>query len=113
MLLDSSSYHATASRRGTEDWRFRFARGKRLSIPLTKHTLDIISQPGVTVRSFTLTRNRLGLCITRDVAPVECTSTVGVDRNLRNLTVGNDKETRHYDLSETVRIASTTMRIVA
>ena len=88
-------------------------RGKRLNIPLTKHTLDIISQPGVTVRSFTLTRNRLGLCITRDVAPVECTSTVGVDRNLRNLTVGNDKETRHYDLSETVRIASTTMRIVA
>jgi len=55
----------------------------------------------------------LSLCITRDVAPVECTSTVGVDRNLRNLTVGNDKETRHYDLSETVRIASTTMRIVA
>jgi len=44
---------------------------------------------------------------------VECTSTVGVDRNLRNLTVGNDEETRRYDLSETVRIASTTMRIVA
>jgi len=36
-----------------------------------------------------------------------------VDRNLRNLTVGNDQETRHHDLSETVRIASTTMRIVA
>src|SRR5881397_3933485 len=28
------------------------ARGKRLSIPLTKHTLDLISQPGVKVRSF-------------------------------------------------------------
>ena len=26
-------------------------RGKRLSIPLTKHTLKVISQPGVTVRS--------------------------------------------------------------
>jgi putative transposase len=38
---------------------------------------------------------------------------VGVDRNLRNLTVGNDQETRYYDLSETVHIASTTMRIVA
>src|SRR5437867_13294525 len=113
MLLDSSSYHATASRRGTEDWRFRFARGKRLSIPLTKHTLDVISQPGVTVRSFTLTRNRLSLCIALDVAKLECTSTVGVDRNLRNLTVGNEEETRHYDLSKTVRIASTTMRIVA
>src|SRR2546425_95196 len=89
------------------------SRGKRLSIPLTKHTLSVISQPGVKTRSFTLTRNRLSLCIARDVAIVECTSTVGVDRNLRNLTVGNSQETRHYDLSKTVRIASTTMRIVA
>jgi len=74
------------------------ARGKRLSIPLTRHTLDLISQPGVEVRSFTLTQNRLCLCIAREAAGIECASTVGVDRNLRNLTVGNDKETRHYDL---------------
>jgi len=89
------------------------ARGKRLSIPLTRHTLDVISQPGVEVRSFTLTLNRLCLSIAHDVAIIECTSTVGVDRNLRNLTVGNDEETCRYDLSETVRVASTTLRIVA
>jgi putative transposase len=88
------------------------SRGKRLSLSLTKHTSDVISQPGVKVRSFTLTQNRLSLCITRDVAPVECASTVGVDRNLRNLTVGNDEETVRYDLSETVRIAKTTVHIV-
>jgi len=35
------------------------SRGKRLSIPLTKHTLDLISQPGVEVRSFTLNRRNL------------------------------------------------------
>jgi hypothetical protein len=39
------------------------ARGKRLRLPLTKHSLGIISQPGVQVRSFTLTRNRLCLSI--------------------------------------------------
>jgi putative transposase len=89
------------------------ARGKRLSIPLTNHTINVISQPGVEVRSFTLTRNRLSLSIAREAPRIECASTVGVDRNLRNLTVGNDQETRHYDLSETTRIASTTMRIVA
>src|SRR5437867_9038094 len=38
-------------------------RGKRLSIPMTKHTINIISQPGVKVRSFTLTSNRLCLSI--------------------------------------------------
>src|SRR5438093_10257000 len=105
-----SCYSLKTKKRRTRD---SSRRGKRLSIPLTKLTINVISRPGVEVRSFTLTLNRLSLCIALDVAPVECTSTMGVDRNLRNLTVGNDEETRHYDLSETVRIASTTMRIVA
>jgi putative transposase len=43
----------------------------------------------------------------------ECTSTVGVDRNLRNLTVGNESQIHYYDLSKTVKIAKTTIRIVA
>ncbi|TMI47773.1 hypothetical protein E6H20_10410 [Candidatus Bathyarchaeota archaeon] len=93
--------------------RFPVSRGRRFSIPLTKHVLEIISQPGVKVRSFTLTRSKLSLCITRDTPMIEWASTVGVDRNLRNLTVGNDDQTRHYDLSKCVRIAKTTVRIVA
>src|SRR5207245_1858413 len=32
------------------------SRGRRFSIPLTKHTLEVISQRGVEVRSFTLTQ---------------------------------------------------------
>src|SRR5437667_9983137 len=88
------------------------ARGKRLNIPLTKHTLSVISRPGVKTRSFTLTRNRLSLCIACDVAIVDCTSTVGVDRNPRNLTVGNSQEPRHHDLSKTDRIGSTRTRKV-
>ena len=89
------------------------ARGSRFNIPLTKHTRDVISQPGVTVRSFTLTRNSLSLCIARDTPRIECVSTVGVDRNLRNLTVGNEQQTFQYDLSKTVQIARTTTRIIA
>jgi len=89
------------------------ARGKRLNIPLTRHTLDLISQPGVEVRSFTLTQDRLSLCIARETPMIECASTVGVDRNLRNLTVGNDQETSRYDLSKCVRIANSTVRIVS
>src|SRR2546427_9353340 len=100
-------------KRNNEGLEIPVSRGKRLSIPLTKHTLDVISQPGVKVRSFTLSRNKLNLCISRDVVLVECASTVGVDRNLRNLTVGNDQEVRHYDLSEAVRISKTTVRIIA
>jgi putative transposase len=105
-----SCYRFRATNDGLE---IPVTRGKRLSIPLTKRTLDVISQPGVKIRSFTLTRNRLCLCIAQEAAPVDCVSTVGVDRNLRNLTVGNDEETQHYRLSETVRIARTTVRIIA
>src|SRR6267378_622449 len=93
--------------------RIPVSRGRRFSIPLTKHVLEVISQPGVKVRSFTLTRNRLSLCIARHTPMIECVSTVGVDRNLRNLTVGNESQTQHYDLSKSVRIANTTVRIVA
>jgi len=89
------------------------SRGERLSLPLTNRTLGVISQLGVEVRSFALTRNKLCLSIARDAPHLECTSTVGVDRNLRNLTVGNESQIRYYDLSETVRIAKTTARIVA
>jgi putative transposase len=89
------------------------SRGKRFSIPVTRHTLEVTSQPGVKVRSFTLTTTRLSLCIAFDVPRIECTSTVGVDRNLRNLTVGNHDQTHRYDLSESVRITSTTTRIIA
>jgi putative transposase len=89
------------------------SRVKRFSILLTKHVLNVVSQPGVKVRSFILTRSRLSLCTARDPPRVECASTAGVDRNLRNLTVGNDQETSQYDLSKCVRIASTTVRIVA
>jgi putative transposase len=89
------------------------SRGKRLSLPLTRHTLDVISQPGVEVRSFTLTMNKLCLSIARDAPRIDCVSTVGIDRNLRNLTVGNENQIRYCDLSKTVKIAKTTIRIVA
>ena len=56
------------------------SRGKRLRLPLNEHTLAVISQPGVEVRSFTLTRNRLSLAIAREAPRIECASTVGVDR---------------------------------
>jgi putative transposase len=64
------------------------------------------------VHSFTLTRTRLSLSIAREAPVIECVSMVGVDRNLRNLTVGNEDLICHYDLSESVRIAKTTVRIV-
>jgi putative transposase len=81
-------------------------------VPLTRHTVSILSDPALTVRSFALTPTSLSICVSKEISEVECTEAIGVDRNLRNLTVGNDNRVVQYDLSDTVKIAQTTVGVV-
>jgi putative transposase len=62
-------------------------------IPLNSHTLQILSGLTMRINSFTLTSTSLSLCLSReiDVEPRGLAGTVGIDRNLRNLTVGMRK----------------------
>jgi putative transposase len=98
-----------------EDGNLRIPLGEKKFefIPLTPHLIQILSDPVLNVRSFTLNETVLSLCISKEVAEVECSGTVGVDRNLRNLTVGNQDRVTQYDLSDAVRIADTTRRIIS
>ncbi|WP_241760271.1 RNA-guided endonuclease InsQ/TnpB family protein [Thermoplasma volcanium] len=72
------------------------------SIPLNAYVRDATSM--VKVHSFALSAYTLSLTIGRDVDAIECTTTVGVDRNLRNITVGNEFHHEIYDLSNIVEI---------
>ncbi len=81
-------------------------------ISLTTHTLQVLSEADLRIRSFTLTEESLSLCIANQVPKVECEGTIGVDRNLTNLTVGNEHHVFQHSLSKTVRIAETTTRII-
>ena len=57
------------------------------SIPLNTHTRAALSDTALKVRSFTLTKDSLSLCIAREISKVdhnEFKGAVGVDRNLRN-----------------------------
>jgi putative transposase len=47
-----------------------------------------------------------------NVEPREPTGTVGIDRNLRNLTVGNEERVTYYDMTKVVQIAENTRSIV-
>jgi len=87
---------------------------KSESIPLNAHTLAALSQPeGVQVRSFTLTEHSLSLCIAKEVEEMQRVGgVVGIDRNLRNATVGNAELVTYYDVSKIVQIAETTRSIV-
>jgi putative transposase len=47
-----------------------------------------------------------------EAEPREPTSTVGIDRNLRNLTVGNEEKVTYFDMTKTVKIADNTRDVV-
>jgi len=81
-------------------------------IPLNSHTRAIASEPGADVRSFTITERSLSLCISKSVEELPVEGVVGIDRNLRNVTVGNDDQIVYFDVSKTVEIAETTRSIV-
>jgi putative transposase len=81
-------------------------------ISLNSQTTRILSTASLKVNSFTLTEQSLALCISRDVEEImELAGTVGVDRNLRNVTVGNGQSVTQYDVSDVVEIVETTRSI--
>jgi putative transposase len=52
-----------------------------IDIPLNKHTNEILSDPSLKVRSFTLTVHSLSICYSKEVEEIECNTVQGVDRN--------------------------------
>ena len=82
------------------------------SIPLNRHTLEVLSDPALRVRSFTLTERSLSVCVSKEVQTRKVSGVVGVDRNLRNLTVGNEQKATQYDISKVVEIVEATKSIV-
>lgn len=82
-------------------------------IPLNSYIKSILSDTSLRVRSITLTASKaVSICISKEVAEIECTNIEGVDRNLRNLTVGNCQQVKQYDLLKAVNVAENTRSIV-
>jgi putative transposase len=82
-------------------------------IPLNNYVKNTLSDPELQMHSFTLTANSLSICYSREVQPIEVRALSGVDRNLRNLTVGNLENVVQYDLSNAVDIAENTISILS
>jgi len=81
-------------------------------IPLSDYADKTISISSFRIRSFTLTIDAVDICYSKEVEMIECSSTEGVDRNLRNLTIGNCQQVKQYDLSKAVDIAENTRSIM-
>lgn len=75
-------------------------------IPLNSYVQGILSDPSITARSFILaSNNTVSICYSKQVEEIECTSTVGIDRNLANVAYGNDERIIIFDISKTVKVA--------
>src|SRR3984893_8899073 len=97
-----------------QDGKLRVQLGDRRCeyIPLNTHTLRVLSA-ALRINSFTLTGNSLSICVSKEIEPgPELKSAVGIDRNLRNLTVGNEEKVTYYDMTRVVEIGESTRGIV-
>ena len=81
-------------------------------IKLNNHTLQVLSDPSLRVRSFVLTKNILSIAYSKEVQDIACMNTAGIDRNFANMTVGNSQNVIQYNLSQATKIAQTTRDVM-
>ena len=81
----------------------------QINILLNPHTQKILEEDTLKVRSFTITALNISICISKEITEMECTKTVGIDRNLRNVTVGNDNEVIMYKTNKLLSIKQNTI----
>ena len=60
-----------------------------LPIPLNTHTLRVLCEPSIQVRSVTLTNQTLSISYAKEVQPIQPRGLIAVDRNLDNLTAAD------------------------
>lgn len=82
------------------------------SISLNGYVRKVLSDSLFKIHSFTMTKDSVNICYSREVAEFEYASIAGVDRNLRNLTVGDCHQIKQYDLSKAVDVAENTHSIM-
>jgi putative transposase len=82
-------------------------------IPLSRHVLDVLSETGLKVRSFTLNANTLSIVFSKETSTIECTGTQGLDRNVGNVSSGNEQSVDVCRLDRLAGIQLNTRDVVA
>ena len=83
-----------------------YRKGNPVNILLNEHTQKMLT--GLDVRSFTMNRTRISICASKEVEEIECTNTVGIDRNLRNVTCGNGEKVTFFKTNKLVSVLKNT-----
>jgi putative transposase len=86
---------------------------KYINIILNHHTQQILSDKSLRVKSFVITPDSISLCIQKEVKEIKCDNTIGIDRNLRNVTVGNHEKVTMYDMEDLPKITYRTKKVTS
>jgi putative transposase len=84
------------------------------NIPLNKHVLQALSEPGLKLRSATLTESTLNIAYSKERPTVECRGLIGVDKNLYNVTAADSLgNILVYDTARVVAVKTAAKQTVA
>ncbi len=87
----------------TTCYGFKFKEGSiilpsKIVITLNDYVLRKIR--AAEICSVTVSTCTVGICISREVQPIECTEILGIDTNLENVTVASSKGTKRFDMQK-------------
>lgn len=64
-------------------------------------------------RSFTITENSLSICIRKEVSEIKPENVIGIDRNLRNVTISTPEQAIMYKTNKLLSIKENTMHVIS
>jgi len=70
------------------------------NILLNDHTTKTISDKSLKIKSFTITPTSLSLSMQKEIEMINPEKTIGIDRNERNITFGNDEKVVYVDTTK-------------
>jgi putative transposase len=81
----------------------------QINILLNDYTQEILLDQTLKVRSFCMSETGISLCIQKQVEQIKCENAIGIDRNLRNVTAGNNEHVVFYKTNKLLSIKENTI----
>ncbi|MHB8601033.1 MAG: RNA-guided endonuclease TnpB family protein [Nitrosotalea sp.] len=84
-----------------------------INVILNHHTQQILQDKSLRVKSFVITPDSISLGMQKEIEEIKCDDIIGIDRNLRNVTVGNHERVTMYDIEEIPKITHRTKKVTS
>jgi putative transposase len=83
------------------------------NILLNNHTTTILSDKTLQPRSFTITPTTLSITVRKNIQEIKPESVIGIDRNLRNITISTPQQTIMYKTNKILSIKENVTHVKA